>query len=122
MPHISLNVNFHPTNSHEVTTITIPVTISEPIENSSVNTVSQSFYDTFMNSQSMDLSLIWTHIKFTDAYIRLLQCIAPWDVISVNQHLSADIIREFQNKLNWDCISKYQTLSESFIREFQNKL
>ena len=45
-----------------------------------------------------------------------------WVDISINQSLSEDFIREFQDKVDWDWISKYQNLSEDFIREFKDKV
>lgn len=50
----------------------------------------------------------------------------PWgdwfEDISLNQNLSEDFIREFQDKLEWRLISSWQKLSESFIQEFSHKL
>ena len=38
----------------------------------------------------------------------------------MNQTLSENFIREFQDKVDWKMVSSYQTLSENFIREFQD--
>ena len=40
----------------------------------------------------------------------------------LNNQLSEEYIREFQDKVNWHMISCYQTLSEELIREFQDKV
>ena len=45
-----------------------------------------------------------------------------WINISVNQKLSEDFIRKYQDKVDWYWISRCQILSEDFIREFQHKV
>ena len=45
-----------------------------------------------------------------------------WSNISINQVLSEEFIREFNDKVDWENISRYQTLSEEFIREFKDKV
>ena len=45
-----------------------------------------------------------------------------WNDIIIHQKLSANCIREFQDKLDWMFISNWQKLSEKFIREFQDKV
>ena len=45
-----------------------------------------------------------------------------WSYISINQKLSEDFIREFQDRVIWFLISEYQELSEDFIREFHEEL
>ena len=40
----------------------------------------------------------------------------------LDNNLSEDFIREFQDKVDWLYISKFQTLSEDFIREFKDKV
>jgi hypothetical protein len=44
------------------------------------------------------------------------------DYISINQTLSEDFIREFQDRVKWFWISRNQKLSEDFIREFQDRV
>ena len=60
--------------------------------------------------------------KLSEEFIREFQNKVEWFYISEYQKLSENFIREFQNKVNWFLISIYQKLSENFIREFQNKL
>ena len=43
-------------------------------------------------------------------------------MVSKNQRLSENFIREFQNNVEWNKISRYQDLSEDFIRELKDKL
>lgn len=45
-----------------------------------------------------------------------------FDYIALNQNISEDFIREFQDKLDWRFISSWQILSESFIEEFSHKI
>jgi hypothetical protein len=45
-----------------------------------------------------------------------------WGIISIQQKLSEDFIREFKDKVYWDGISIYQELSEDFIREFKDEI
>jgi hypothetical protein len=45
-----------------------------------------------------------------------------WLDVSVNQELSENFMREFQDKVDWGIISAQQNLSEDFIREFQDKV
>ena len=45
-----------------------------------------------------------------------------WKLISINQKLSENFIREFKDNIDWNSISQYQKLSEDFIREFKNKI
>ena len=45
-----------------------------------------------------------------------------WGYISLNQTLTEDFIREFENKVNWRFISSNQKLSKGFIVEFSDKL
>jgi hypothetical protein len=40
----------------------------------------------------------------------------------MNEELSEDFIREFQDEVDWKCVSGYQNLSEKFIKEFRNNL
>lgn len=45
-----------------------------------------------------------------------------WKCISIDQNLSEDFMREFQDEVNWYYISLYQNLSDDFIIEFQDRL
>ena len=45
-----------------------------------------------------------------------------WFIISQNQTLSENFIREFKDKVDWYWISVYQKLSENFIREFKDRV
>ena len=60
--------------------------------------------------------------QLSENFIRKFQDTVNWDYISQYQKLSEDFIREFKDKVNWEYISEYQKLSEDFIREFQDKV
>ena len=62
--------------------------------------------------------------KISAEFIREFQDKVEWFLISHYHPLasSADFVREFKDKVEWKQISRRQTLSEDFIREFQDKV
>ena len=49
--------------------------------------------------------------------------IINWDKVSRKKKIiSIDNLKEFKDYLNWDIISGEQNLSEDFIREFKDKI
>ena len=60
--------------------------------------------------------------KLSEDFIREFSDKVDWCNISEYQKLSENFIREFADKLNWGNISAYQQLSEDFIREFADKV
>ena len=77
------------------------------------------------NYKSLD-NVDWESIsidqKLSDDFIRIFQDYIDWYWVSIYQKLSEEFIREFQGKIEWFLISRYQKLSEEFIKEFQFKL
>ena len=58
----------------------------------------------------------------SEDFIREFQNEVNWIIISKQQKLSEEFIREFKDIVDWYLISEHQNLSEDFIREFQNKI
>ena len=77
------------------------------------------------NYKSLD-DVDWESIsieqKLSDDFIRKFQDYIDWYWVSIYQKLSEELILEFQGKINWFLISRYQKLSENFIKAFQFKL
>ena len=77
------------------------------------------------NYKSLD-DVDWESIsieqKLSDDFIRKFQDYIDWYWVSIYQKLSEEFILEFQGKINWFLISRYQKLSENFIKAFQFKL
>ena len=77
------------------------------------------------NYKSLD-DVDWESIsieqKLSDDFIRKFQDYIDWYWVSIYQKLSEELILEFQGKIEWFLISRYQKLSENFIKAFQFKL
>jgi hypothetical protein len=58
----------------------------------------------------------------TADFLREYQDKLNWHTVTLYQDLSEELILEFQDKVNWEMISAYYDLSEDFIRKFEDKL
>jgi hypothetical protein len=82
----------------------------------------------FLNNKENFFRLILNFGHLSEEFLRetIKQCnicdSGTWSVISSEQKLSEDFIREFEDKVDWRFISLDQKLSYSFIREFQDKV
>ncbi len=82
-------------------------------------TLSDKFIEDF-KSKSYWNSILQNNVS--EDFIRDFQDKINWWNISGKQNLSEDLIREFEDKVIWQQISSKQMLSENFIREFQDKV
>lgn len=62
------------------------------------------------------------HQELSDDFIVKFQNYLDWELISIFQVLTEELMRIFKEKINWIFIGMYQQLSEKFIEEFIDKL
>lgn len=98
------------------------------LQNVNWNDISKHFLLTegfmYRYQEYLDWKLIFRYQILSHEFLRnnLSKVYKYEDIVSRYQHLTENMIREFDYFLDWNIPSKYKKLSESFIKEFRHKL